>query len=167
MWSNNYSTSSSAKWCFMEHFKAILTSVRNIQWLFIQMYVVCIQLNIWYLQFCFISTTITHARYIVITRQVSLVEQELLPIPVHLSSPPVFSGVRDTRSLILCVCFVDRCLSFFSWPLCCLFFDIRILITPLVSLIHVQFYFITCLNDFNFLIWVLWFQLTFPLVILL
>ena len=81
-----------------------------------------------------ISTTITHARYIVITRQVSLVEQELLPIPVHLSSPPVFSGVRDTRSLILWVCFVDRCLSFFSWPLCCLFFDIRILITPLVSL---------------------------------
>jgi hypothetical protein len=32
------------------------------------------------------------------------------------------------------VCFIDRCLSFFIWPLCCLFFfDIRILITPLVS----------------------------------
>jgi hypothetical protein len=30
----------------------------------------------------------------------------------HLSSPPVFSGVRVTRSLVLCVCFVDRCLSF-------------------------------------------------------
>ena len=30
--------------------------------------------------------------------------------------------------------FVDRCLSFFFWPLCCLFFfDIQILITPLVS----------------------------------
>jgi len=28
------------------------------------------------------------------------------------SSPPVFSGVRVTRSLVLCVCFVDRCLSF-------------------------------------------------------
>ena len=26
---------------------------------------------------------------------------------------PVFSGVRVTRSLVLCVCFVDRCLSFF------------------------------------------------------
>jgi hypothetical protein len=24
-------------------------------------------------------------------------------------------------------------LSFFFWPLCCLFFDLRILITPLVS----------------------------------
>jgi hypothetical protein len=30
----------------------------------------------------------------------------------HLSSPPVFSGVRVTLSLVLCVCFVDRCLSF-------------------------------------------------------
>jgi hypothetical protein len=31
---------------------------------------------------------------------------------------PVFSGVRVTRSLVLCVCFVDRCLSFvlFSSP---------------------------------------------------
>ena len=48
--------------------------------------------------------------------------------------PPVFSEVRVTRSLVLYVCFVDRCLSLFFWPLCCLpFFDIRILITPLVS----------------------------------
>ena len=30
-------------------------------------------------------------------------------------------------------CFVDRCLYFFFWPLCCLFFDLHILITPLVS----------------------------------
>jgi hypothetical protein len=51
-------------------------------------------------------------------------------------SPPVYSGVRITRSLNLCVCFVDRCLSFctFFWPLWCLFFfHIRILITTLVS----------------------------------
>jgi hypothetical protein len=33
---------------------------------------------------------------------------------------PVFSGVRVTRSLVLCVCLVDCCLSF--WPLYCLFF---------------------------------------------
>jgi hypothetical protein len=26
--------------------------------------------------------------------------------------PPVFSGIRVTRSLVLYVCFVDRCLSF-------------------------------------------------------
>ena len=45
--------------------------------------------------------------------------------------------VRVIRSLVVCVCFVDRCfflLSFFFWPLCCLFFlGLRILITPLVS----------------------------------
>ena len=63
-------------------------------------------------------------------------EQELLTHPEHLSSLPVFSRVRVTRSLVLCICFVDRCLSFsnfFLWPLCCLFFDIWIPITPLVS----------------------------------
>ena len=73
--------------------------------------------------------------------------------PEHLSSPPVFSGVRINWSLVLCVCFVDRflsfffwplcclffffwplcCLSFFFWPLCCLSFDLRVLITLLVS----------------------------------
>ena len=36
-------------------------------------------------------------------------EQELLTLPWHLRSPKVFSGVRVTRSLVLCVCFVDRC----------------------------------------------------------
>ena len=43
---------------------------------------------------------------------VRTVEQELLILPEHLSSPSVFSGIRVTRSLVLCVCFVDRCLSF-------------------------------------------------------
>ena len=36
---------------------------------------------------------------------------ELLTLPEHLSSPMVFSRVRVVRSLVLCVCFVDRCLS--------------------------------------------------------
>ena len=57
----------------------------------------------------------------------SLVEQELLILPEHLSSLPIFSGVRVTRSLVLYVCFVDC-------PLCCLFFlNIRILIGPWLS----------------------------------
>jgi hypothetical protein len=34
--------------------------------------------------------------------------EELATLPEHLSSPPVFSGARVTRSLVLCVCFVDR-----------------------------------------------------------
>jgi hypothetical protein len=40
------------------------------------------------------------------------VEQESLTLLEHRSSPPIFSGFRVTRSLVLCVCFVDRCLSF-------------------------------------------------------
>ena len=68
-----------------------------------------------------------------LTRRVPLVEHELLNLPEHMSSSPVFSGVRVTRYLVLCVCFVDRCLVFFIWPLCCLSFDIRIPITSLIS----------------------------------
>ena len=39
---------------------------------------------------------------------------------IYPSSPMVFSGVRDSRSLVLCVCFVDHCLSFctFSFGHC-------------------------------------------------
>jgi len=59
-------------------------------------------------------------------------EQELLTLPDHLSSPPVFNRVRVTPSWVLCVIL---CRLFFSfWPLCSLsFFDLRILISPLVS----------------------------------
>jgi hypothetical protein len=31
------------------------------------------------------------------------------------------------------ICFVDRFMYFFFWPLCCLFFDMRVLIGPLIS----------------------------------
>jgi len=63
--------------------------------------------------------------------------KELLTLTEHLCSSPDFSGVRVTRSLVFCVVFYRSLfvlLSFFFWPLCCLsFFDLRILITPLVS----------------------------------
>ena len=66
-----------------------------------------------------------------------LVEQELLTLPEHISSPPICIGVRSIRSLVLYVCFVDRCLSYctfsFGHFVVCFFFDIRILIIPLVS----------------------------------
>ena len=74
----------------------------------------------------------------ILIQRVPLVEQEPPTLPEHPSSPPIFSWVRVTRSLVLCVCFVDRCLSFcpfFFWPLCCLLFDLRLLIIPLVSLV--------------------------------
>ena len=47
----------------------------------------------------------------------------LIVLPEHMSSPPVFNGVRVTRSLVLYVCFVDRCLSFctFSFVDCVVF----------------------------------------------
>jgi hypothetical protein len=52
-----------------------------------------------------------------LTFRVPLMEQGQLAL---LSSPPIFSGVRVTWSLVLCVCFVDRCLSFctFSFGHC-------------------------------------------------
>ena len=52
-----------------------------------------------------------------LTRRVSLVKLTLLE---HLSSPALFSEVRVTRSLVLCVCFEDHCLSFcrFSFGHC-------------------------------------------------
>jgi len=84
------------------------------------------------------------------------VEQDLLTLPEHLSSPTVFSGVRVTRFLVLCVCFVDRCVYFF---------DIRILIAPLVSsiffksitrqLIETTFYSVLIVYTFYLLIRVL------------
>jgi hypothetical protein len=50
-----------------------------------------------------------------------ILEMRIDTLPEHLrSSPPVFSGVRVTRSLVLCVCFIDHCLSFctFSFDHC-------------------------------------------------
>jgi hypothetical protein len=70
-----------------------------------------------------------------LTRRVPLVELELLTILEHLNSPVVFSGVHVTRSLVLSVMlqWLFVLLSLFFWPLCCLsFFDLRILITPVV-----------------------------------
>ena len=55
-----------------------------------------------------------------LARRMPLVEQKLFTLPEHLSLSPVFNGVRVTRSLVLCVCFVDRSLSFctFSFGHC-------------------------------------------------
>jgi hypothetical protein len=74
---------------------------------------------------------------------VPLVEQELLTLPEHLSSAPVFSGVRVTRSLcvmfcrLLLVLFCHCVVSYLrftdsDYPVGIL--DLRILITPLCLL---------------------------------
>ena len=67
----------------------------------------------------------------IMKRRVPLVKQELLILPEHLSSPPCYS-------IFSFICMFCRSLFvllyFFFWSLSCLFFfDIRILITPLVS----------------------------------
>ena len=88
-----------------------------------------VQNTIWHRSFLH-SWTIT-GFVIRLTRRVPLVEQEQLTFLEHPSSVPVFSGVCVTRSLVLCACFVDHCLSFCLFlALCCPSFDLRILITP-------------------------------------
>ena len=68
-----------------------------------------------------------------VSRRVTLVEQEVRSLPVHLRSSPVFSGVCVARSLVFFACFVDRCFSVcpFSFVHCVV--NLQILITPLVS----------------------------------
>ena len=71
-----------------------------------------------------------------VLRRIPLEEQELATLPQHLSSPAIFSLVRVTRPLILCVMLCRSLfvlLSFFLWPMCCLSFELLILITHLVS----------------------------------
>ena len=56
------------------------------------------------------------------TRRVPLADKDFPNVPKRLNSPPplFFCRIRVTRSLVLCVCFVDRCLSFctFSFGHC-------------------------------------------------
>jgi hypothetical protein len=69
------------------------------------------------------------------TRQVPLVEQELPIISEHMRSPPVFSGIGAAWSFYFCVMFCRTLFVlwyFFFWPLYCLFFYLRLLITTLV-----------------------------------
>jgi alkyl hydroperoxide reductase subunit AhpF len=67
------------------------------------------------------------------------VEQELLTLPEHLNSLPIFIGVRVSRSLVLCVCFVDRCLSFCTFSFGhCVVCPLRIQIITLVSILDLR-----------------------------
>ena len=70
-----------------------------------------------------------------LTHLVSLVKQERLTLPENLSSPPAFSG-GSCYSIFSFICMFCRSLFvlFYSYfcPLCCLFFEIRILNTRLV-----------------------------------
>ena len=70
------------------------------------------------------------------TTGVTSESETVSPSGVHEFSP-VFSGVRVVRSSVFCVLFWRLLLvplSFFFWPFRGLSFDLRILITPLLSL---------------------------------
>jgi hypothetical protein len=51
-----------------------------------------------------LSRNLIHSRVNPVPKLEEEEEEELPTLPEHLSSPPVFSGVRVTRSLVLCVC---------------------------------------------------------------
>ena len=58
-----------------------------------------------------------------------LVEQEMLTLPEHLSSPPVFSVVRVAQSLVFCLVFCVLLFVLVSFFIYCLsFFDLWLLI---------------------------------------
>jgi len=88
-----------------------------------------------------------------LTRRVPLVEQELLTLPEHPSSPPVFSEVRVTRSLVLCVCLFSRSLFdflyIFFWPLCfSSIYGLGLLLwylqTLLLTYMYISFFLLIC-----------------------
>ena len=72
-----------------------------------------------------------------VTQPMPLLEQELLTLLQHLSSSLVFSGIRVAPSLVFCVVF---CRSLY----CLSFFNLWLLITPLVSL---NFSYMTAISE--------------------
>ena len=75
-----------------------------------------------------------------VTGWVSHVEHELLTHPKHMSSPQILSGVRVARSLVFWVLFgrsLFVLLSLFLWPLYCLSFDLRFLVTLVFVLVAI------------------------------
>jgi hypothetical protein len=106
----------SSSWLSWNHHFEIL---RSPPWLGWPLWNSCVTNDHWYVPLVVnTSGPFPHSRLITgivtrLTRRVSLVEQELPTFPEHMSSPTVFSGIRVTRSLVVYVCFVDRCL-----PIC-------------------------------------------------
>ena len=67
------------------------------------------------------------------TDDTPLMEKKLLTIVKHPSSPPVFVELLLLLLKASLLCFVYHSFSFFFCPFYCLSFDLRFLITPLVS----------------------------------
>jgi hypothetical protein len=121
---------SNANWlCWSHHFESF--TVATITWLTV--YNICVTHDHGYIPLVVsTSRSFPHSWLITgfatrLTRRVPHKEQELPTLPEHTSSPPVFSGVRVIRSLVWCVCFVDRCLS-----LCTFSFDHCVVCSSLI-----------------------------------
>ena len=101
--------------------RAVYNTKMKMDWLTVMGYLCHKRARIW-----FTSRSIPHSWLITgivarVTRRVPLVEQELLTLSRQLSSSPVFSGIRISRSLVFYVVFFRSLfitLSIFWWPLC-------------------------------------------------
>jgi hypothetical protein len=97
------------QWFLLVKLKSVITSkiLRSPPWLGWPLWNICVTNNHGYVPLVVsTSRSFPHSRLITgfvtrLTRRVPLVEQELLTLPEHLSSPQVFSGVRVTRSVAL------------------------------------------------------------------
>ena len=78
-------------------------------------FVICI----YFLLLVFNAITILYSFRFTVKRRLSLVGQELVTLPEHLSSVRDFSELRVAQSLVFCMWFiVDHCLSFCVFLLC-------------------------------------------------
>ena len=116
-------------------------TVTTMTWLSWPLWIICVTNDHGYVPLV-VNTSRSFPHSLLITGLVARVTR-LLPPVEHLSSPPVFSGVRVTWSIALYVCFVDRCLSVCTFSvghqltLCCLFFCLlAIVLSVLLSFGH-------------------------------
>ena len=94
------------------------------------------------LSLCFVSNDVVSFDC---NTTVSHVEQELPTLPQHLS------GVRVARSLVICVVFYRSSFVPLFWSLYCVSFNLRLLITPLISSAFLVSY-VICVSEELFIL---------------
>ena len=112
---------------------ALVESLRSPPWLDWPLWNICVKNDYGYVSLV-VSTSRSFPHSWLITgfvtrlpRRVPLEEQELFTLPKHRISPMGISRVRVTRSLVLCVCLVDRFL-----PFCNFFFSHCVVCSSLI-----------------------------------
>jgi hypothetical protein len=87
-----------------------------------------------------------------LTRRMPLMEQKLPTLPEHLSSPQILSRVCVIRSLVLYVCFVDRC-----FPFCTFYFGHCVVCSSIYGFWIPLWYLQTLLTQMIIYIWEFYF----------